>query len=281
MGANATGTLVSVTVEDFIANEGLRTPLEADEEHDLRQAFIFLIAQGTVPSQAQLDKIAGFRAAWESYFELSCDGRLSCNTSLAAAYSVGVISGEVRDRYSQHLIPFINVLSVERNFNQKVPAGGRFILRYDDGPGLGTSEPVTLIFSSTGYEPDTVMTSITYGNTITMTGLVDGIWLTPIVSAAGDAPAPLTELRGNHPNPFNPSTTIEYVLGAAGPVRLEVFDAAGRHVRTLVDRTEAKGDHAVAFDGLDDRGQRLASGVYLYRLQAGSVTQTRKMVLLK
>jgi hypothetical protein len=52
-------------------------------------------------------------------------------------------------------------------------------------------------------------------------------------------------------------------------------------VRTLVDRTEAKGNHHVAFDGRDGRGRSLASGVYLYRLESGNVTRTRKMLLLK
>ena len=280
MGAPATGTFVGVTVEDIIAAEGARTPLEAVEEHDLRQAFIFLIAQGTAPSQQELDKIVGFRKAWETYFEISCDGRLTCNTSLSATYDVGVISGEVRDRYSQHFVPEFTAKSVERSFSQHVPADGRVTFRYDGGPTQGSSEPVTMIFTAPGYYPDTLTTSITYGTTKRLVGLADGIWLTPIATAAGDLPVP-TDLRANHPNPFNPSTTIEYTLGVAGRVHLSVFDATGHRVRTLVDRSEAKGDHHVAFDGRDDRGQPLASGIYLYRLDTGSVSRTRKMVLLK
>jgi hypothetical protein len=280
MGATATGTFVEVTVEDFIAAEGARTPVEEDEEHDLRQAFIFLIGQGTTPSQAQLDKIAGFRAAWEEYFEKSCDGRLTCNTVLTGPYAVGVICGEVRDRYSQFPVPDFTAVSVERAFTQHVPDDGRFVFRYDDGPTRGTNEDVTIIFSAPGYEPDTLETNITYGETNKRLGLNDGIWLTPIASAAGEGPV-LTALRANHPNPFNPSTVIEYTLGAAGRVRVDVFDATGRRVRSLVDRTEAKGDHEVTFDGRDDRGQPLASGVYLYRLTADDFVQTRKMVLLK
>ena len=280
MGSTATGAFVGVTVEDVIAAEGARTPLEANEEHDLRQGFIFLIKQGTTPTQAQLDKVAGFRRAWEPYFEKSCDGRLSCNTSLTATYAVGVISGEVRNKYSQNIVPDFTARSVERNFSQHVPADGGFIFRYDDGPTQGSSEPVTLIFTASGYVPDTLVTSITYGSTKHLVGLTDGIWLKPILTGVGDAPA-LTELRANHPNPFNPVTTIEYSLSRAGRVRVRVYDAAGHHVRTLVDRVEAMGEHHVDFDGRDDRGQPLASGVYLYRLDTGGVTQTRKMVLLK
>jgi flagellar hook assembly protein FlgD len=60
-----------------------------------------------------------------------------------------------------------------------------------------------------------------------------------------------------------------------------VFDAAGRLVRTLVDTSEGAGAHDVTFDGRDDNGRPVASGVYFYRLDAGTTTQTRKMVLLK
>ena len=279
MGSVATGNFVGVTVEDFIDAEGLRTPLEPAEQHDLRQGWIFLIQQGTTPTQLQLDKIVNFRKAWENYFEKSCDGRLACNTSLNGPYPVGVIHGLVRNQYTQFVVPEFTALSVERGFSQHVPADGRFMFRYDDDPTRGTGEPVTIIFSAPGYLPDTLTTNITYGQTEVHLGL-QSIFLKPIATGAGESPV-LTELHGNHPNPFNPSTTIEYTLGQAGPVRLEVFDAAGRRVRTLVDRSESRGNHSVVFDGLDGNGERLASGVYLYRLDAVDVTRTRKMVLLK
>ena len=280
MGSVATGTFVGVTVENVITAEGARTPVEANEQHDLRQAFIFLIHQGTTPSAGQLDKIAAFRRAWEPYFEKSCDGRLSCNTSLTNTYAVGVIDGSVRDKYSQKVVPDFTARSVERGFSQHVPDDGRFIFRYDDDPTRGTSEPVTLIFTAAGYVPDTLSTTITYGDTKHRVGLTDGIWLKPIPTGAGPTPT-MTELRANHPNPFNPQTTIEYTLALPGRVQIRVFDAAGHHVRTLVDRVEAMGNHQVEFDGRNDRGQPLASGVYLYRLDANGTMQTRKMVLLK
>ncbi|HET6350059.1 MAG TPA: FlgD immunoglobulin-like domain containing protein [Candidatus Krumholzibacteria bacterium] len=280
LGSTCNGAYVGVSMNDIINAEGPRTPTEANETHDFRQAFIFLIAAGTTPSQAELDKIAGFRAAWEEYFEKSCDGRASLNTSLAGPYQVGSITGEVRDKLSQQIVPNFTALSAERSFSQHVPAGGRFTFRYDDGPTRGTGEPVTLIFTAPGYLPDTLATSINYGENKSLYGLLDGIWLTPITTAAGGLPVP-TELRPNHPNPFNPSTTIEYSLANAGHVRITVFDAAGSRVRTLVDRMESKGEHRVEFNGRDDHGQPLASGVYFYRLDTGLVAQTRKMVLLK
>ncbi|KPQ01087.1 MAG: extracellular concanavalin A-like lectin/glucanase [Bacteroidetes bacterium HLUCCA01] len=85
------------------------------------------------------------------------------------------------------------------------------------------------------------------------------------------------ELAQNFPNPFNPSTTIGYALPEVADVRLEVFDMLGRRVATLVrNETHPAGNHAVTFDA-----SMLTSGVYVYRLQAGSTTITRKLTLIK
>jgi hypothetical protein len=78
------------------------------------------------------------------------------------------------------------------------------------------------------------------------------------------------------PNPFNPSTTINYQLPAAGHVNLQVYDTAGRLVTTLADGWRESGNHQVTFDG-----SHLPSGLYLYRLTAGANSASGKMVLLK
>jgi hypothetical protein len=99
-------------------------------------------------------------------------------------------------------------------------------------------------------------------------------------SAAGAAPA-RAALSQNVPNPFNPSTTIAFELRVTAPVVLRIFDARGRLVRTLVDRTLGAGPHAVEWDGRDDNGGRAASGVYFYRLTGPGYTEARKMVLVQ
>jgi hypothetical protein len=86
-------------------------------------------------------------------------------------------------------------------------------------------------------------------------------------------------LRANHPNPFNAGTTIHYSLSQAMPARLVVYDVAGRVVRTLADGVQAAGDRRVTWDGMDERGSRVGRGIYLYRLEAGGTTLTRKMIL--
>jgi len=79
----------------------------------------------------------------------------------------------------------------------------------------------------------------------------------------------------NFPNPFNPTTTIRYTIARSGHVRLDILNVLGQTVRELVGQTQEAGNYNVTFDATD-----LPSGIYLYRLRAGEMVQTRKMVLL-
>jgi len=89
-------------------------------------------------------------------------------------------------------------------------------------------------------------------------------------------------LSQNYPNPFNPSTSIEFSVRERTPVTLNVYDVGGRLVRSLVQGDRAPGEvHRVAWDGRDNAGRAVASGVYFYKLVTNSFTQTKKMVLLK
>jgi hypothetical protein len=85
----------------------------------------------------------------------------------------------------------------------------------------------------------------------------------------------------NYPNPFNPQTTISFRTTTAGPARLTVYNVLGRRVATLLDRYLTPGDQTVVWDGTDEAGHQVASGVYLYLLQAGDAVESRKMLLLK
>jgi hypothetical protein len=88
-------------------------------------------------------------------------------------------------------------------------------------------------------------------------------------------------LRQNVPNPFNPATTIEYDLPADCDLQLVIFDISGRAVRTLRSGREAAGYRSAQWDGRNDAGERVGSGVYFYRLRAGNDVLTKKMTLLK
>jgi len=84
-----------------------------------------------------------------------------------------------------------------------------------------------------------------------------------------------------YPNPFNPSTTFRFELPSASPVLFTLYDVRGRRVRTLVDQNLPAGEHFVSWDGLDDAGRPVASGVYLFRVKSGIFTPAGKVILLK
>ena len=88
-------------------------------------------------------------------------------------------------------------------------------------------------------------------------------------------------LYQNYPNPFNAGTTIEYSLPRRSHVTIEVFNVLGQRVRLLVDREKSAGSYTITWDGTNHSGQLVASGVYLYRFQAGDHIETKKMQLLK
>jgi hypothetical protein len=114
------------------------------------------------------------------------------------------------------------------------------------------------------------------------------LWLTPGATGIGGAggagaagsPA-VTRLVGVSPNPCNPTTVIRFELAADAPCRLVIHDARGRRVRELVHRALRAGRHEVVFDGRDDAGRVLPSGVYLARLEAGGVRELGKVVIVR
>jgi hypothetical protein len=91
---------------------------------------------------------------------------------------------------------------------------------------------------------------------------------------------PLT-LYQNHPNPFNPSTTISYYVPDECKVILDIYDASGRRISRLVREEQEKGFHTVGWKGVDSQGKSVSSGIYFYRLTAGKEMISKKMVLLR
>ena len=88
-------------------------------------------------------------------------------------------------------------------------------------------------------------------------------------------------LNQNYPNPFNPSTQIDYNLPEDAMVNINVYDLMGRSVRTLVSSNQIAGYRSVRWDGTNDVGEPVSAGMYVYVVQAGDYSQTKKMVLLK
>jgi uncharacterized delta-60 repeat protein len=101
-----------------------------------------------------------------------------------------------------------------------------------------------------------------------------------IDNSGGTRPTAIS-LGANYPNPFNPGTTINYTLDRRAHVTMEVFNILGEVVRTLVDETKSAGTHQTIWDGNDDSGRPVPTGIYLYKMQADGYVQAKKMLLLK
>ena len=158
---------------------------------------------------------------------------------------------------------------VAQRSNLCVPVGG------------GGTSPGGVILSGFGFEsiqndkPSAVLDATAH-----MAAVID--WLLALPTSV-DSPSPrVTALAQNYPNPFNPATTIRFSVREKARVQLKIYNVAGQLVTTLVDRVVEGGlEHAVDWDGRNDAGARVATGVYFYRMTAPDFTRTRKMVLLK
>jgi hypothetical protein len=101
------------------------------------------------------------------------------------------------------------------------------------------------------------------------------------VEPPSTVPAVVTSLGQAFPNPMNPTATIKYSIGTPGKVQLRVFDVSGRVIRTLVDQTKTAGAYSVIWDGKNDGGERVASGVFFYQLNAPGTELNKKIVILQ
>ena len=113
----------------------------------------------------------------------------------------------------------------------------------------------------------------------TVEGPASGKRLSPVVESTGTPDD--YALGAAYPNPFNPEITIEFSVPRDGPVKIEVFNAAGQRLSSLVDEVLRAGTYKTVWDGLDSNGMPVSSGVYLYRMQAGDFVASRSMTLLK
>lgn len=160
---------------------------------------------------------------------------------------------------------------------------GRFAVSRADGAGADFREIPASGVTRTGLDFTFVDESVAGGESYryrvayVAAGATQVLFETETIKAPE---LPLT-LYQNFPNPFNPSTTIRYYLPVAGRVRLDVFDASGKLVVTLVEKQMAKGAHVAEWKGRNTIGSQVRSGVYFYRLVTREKTLTHKMVLLR
>lgn len=154
-----------------------------------------------------------------------------------------------------------------------------------EGGTLGPDESQTLevTFDATGLGADTYVGVIYILHTADDGQLEIGVTM-DVADAAGDLPGGLpTEfaLHGNYPNPFNPSTQIRFDVPKASPVTMAIYNLLGQEVRTLLDGVFDAGRHAITWNGRDNRGLDVGTGVYLVRMKAGDAVFVGKMMLVR
>jgi hypothetical protein len=184
---------------------------------------------------------------------------------------------------SNEILPFV-VHAVET-----VPNTIRVVWRINDD--IVADGVDLLLFDASLYEPGEhlVTASITDTTLLVRSAAPDQLsteieWVVSIEEnvTGSELPQPhAAVLRQNYPNPFNPVTTIRYFLPAGGEVLLQVFDVHGREIKRLVDGYVEAGEWSVVWDGSNERGDVVASGVYFLRLRAGGESAVRKTILLK
>ena len=88
-------------------------------------------------------------------------------------------------------------------------------------------------------------------------------------------------LIGNYPNPFNPTTSIKFVLAFESNLRIDIYNIKGQKVKTLLDTHYNAGEHSISWNGKDDNGSDVVSGVYFYKMQTNEFVAIKKMMLMK
>jgi hypothetical protein len=147
-------------------------------------------------------------------------------------------------------------------------------------PGIGVDNDPPVSGRGKYYQTSTGWQDFASGNLMITAFTTDTTTITGNEQVANTIPKTY-ELSQNYPNPFNPTTLINYQLPEAQNVSLEVYNSLGEKIRTLVNGAQSAGYHTVQWDGLNNSGRSVASGMYLYRITAGKFVSVKKMLLLR
>jgi len=179
---------------------------------------------------------------------------------------MGTLAGLVSN---QQLIPIMGATVTVGAFSATTAANGTYTLQVPAGT-------YSVICSAANYNTqiqndiEVTLGQTTYLNFImTQTGNEDDLMITSTI------------LHNNYPNPFNPQTTISFDVKEPAPVRIDIYNLKGQIIRTLVNEIKTSGHYTIIWNGKDQNGNGVASGVYHYRMQAGKYKSIRRMLLMK
>ena len=181
------------------------------------------------------------------------------------------------------------ILPLVAHVVETVPNTVRVIWSVDDDTVAEDSD--TLMFDGSLFSPGEHLVRVSITDTTQLVRnappgqfSVEIDWIVTVEESVTGSERPIPHaavLRQNYPNPFNPMTTIRYFLPVGGEVLLQIFDVQGREMRRLVDGYMEAGEWSIVWDGSNDRGDRVASGVYFMRLRAGGRSSVKKTILLQ
>jgi hypothetical protein len=188
------------------------------------------------------------------------------NTLITPEIFFGTLSGIVRN--SSTNTPISGATISSGGYSAISDAGGNYSLLLPQG-----NDAVQCVAS--GYQPATQNVIIAAGQQYTLNFLLE------VTSVSDPQAAVTTELLGNYPNPFTGSTLLSFTVKEPTAVQVDIFNIKGQVVRTLVNESKNNGIYKVTWDGKDQEGNKVSSGIYYYKMNAGTYTSTRKMILMK
>ncbi|NOZ60443.1 MAG: T9SS type A sorting domain-containing protein [Calditrichaeota bacterium] len=189
------------------------------------------------------------------------------------------------------VIHFDNKLFQLKAVNSKIQSDQLQLFKNDNGKGVlrltgfspvelnGEDQAIELVFQAAeqpGASGNISVESFRLNNSIEMSAEAN------IRIIAKKKPLPTVfALKQNYPNPFNPTTTIAFDLPQQAKVKLVIYNALGQKIRTLLDKESPAGSHQISWDGKNEIGEKVSSGIYFYEIRAGNFRQVRKMSLLR
>ena len=248
----------------------------------------FMYPMGTLASVHNSDVMDDYKSSTRrDDVAVTGESHLVLVTGMTAQAGVEIIEGDILRAYANgDLVGSINIVNDHINGSPiDLVAHGSIDFSEFGGPvldGYIKGDEINLSYYSrstdTEYDVDYDLDVNVYGEGSEMS--VGGI------TVLNELENPTSfKLSQNYPNPFNPTTMIEYNVEHSGLVSLKVYDIMGRLVRTLIDVEFKSAGNADGYrsqwNGLDDKGQQVSAGLYIYRLESGSMAISNKMILLK
>ena len=175
------------------------------------------------------------------------------------------------------LVPYPEIGAVNAFLFEDGPVDGHAYLYH----GVCATAVETPIFRTFYFSFDFSQLNNSAQSTAFFSYLMDWFEVYPTSIHENDLPLVQSKLMPNYPNPFNPKTTIAFTLAKAGKVDINIYNLKGQKVKTLLSDNLLPGKHSIVWDGKDDKGSGLGSGIYFVKMQTGKTTETRKITLLK